>query len=177
MPTPLFLKQAYGQIYNDDVTINYLLVYIIFCVLHISDLQILLFIFVTKRSHKVVAKTDTIYLLTQQITINVPLFKKLRDIIFFLRVNNFLSHFEGHFEGAKTFFDPLNCPERSEGQFRGQKSRGPLKMSQEMAKKFIVPKKKNYVPKFLKQRDIGNFMSFFNHGPSILSLYSFFSSY
>jgi hypothetical protein len=43
-----------------------------------------------------------------------------------------MSHFEGHFEGAKTFL-------RS-GQFRGQKSR------------------KNYVPKFLKQRDIGNFM-------------------
>jgi hypothetical protein len=32
--------------------------------------------------------------------------------------------------------------ERSEGQFRGQKSRGPLKMSREMAHKVIVPKKK-----------------------------------
>ncbi len=31
---------------------------------------------------------------------NVPLFKKLWDIIFFWD-NNFLSHFEGHFEGAK----------------------------------------------------------------------------
>ena len=30
------------------------------------------------------------------LTINVPLFKKLRDIIFF----------EGHFEGAKTFLTP-----------------------------------------------------------------------
>ncbi len=40
------------------------------------------------------------------ITINVPLFKKLRDIIFFLRDNNFLSRFEGHFEGAKTFLTP-----------------------------------------------------------------------
>jgi hypothetical protein len=39
-------------------------------------------------------------------TINVPLFKKLRDIIFFLRDSNFLSHFEGHFEGAKTFLTP-----------------------------------------------------------------------
>ncbi len=56
------------------------------------------------------------------ITINVPLFKKLRDIIFFWWDNHFMSHFEGHFEGAKTFFAPLNCPERSEGQFRGQKS-------------------------------------------------------
>jgi hypothetical protein len=65
-------------------------------------------------------------------------------------------------------FDPLNCPERSEGQFRGQKSRGPLKMSREMAQKVIFPKK-NYVQKFLKLRDIGNFMSFCNHGPSIMS--------
>jgi hypothetical protein len=40
------------------------------------------------------------------ITINVPLFKKLRDIIFFLRDNNFMSHFKGHFEGAKTFLTP-----------------------------------------------------------------------
>ena len=31
-------------------------------------------------------------------------------------------------------------------------------MSLEMAHKVIVPPKKNYVPKFLKQRDIGNFM-------------------
>jgi hypothetical protein len=36
-----------------------------------------------------------------------------------------MSHFSGHFEGAKTFL--------REGQFRGQKSRGPLKMSREMA--------------------------------------------
>jgi hypothetical protein len=40
-------------------------------------------------------------------------------------------------------------------------------MSREMAHKVIVPKKKNYVPKFLKQRDIGNFMSFCNHGPQL----------
>jgi len=37
---------------------------------------------------------------------------------------------------------PLNCPERSEGQFRGQKSRGPLKMSREMSHKLICPKPK-----------------------------------
>jgi hypothetical protein len=59
------------------------------------------------------------------ITINVPLFKKMRDIIFF---------------GGET----------------------------ETAQKVIAPPKKNYVPNFLKQRDIGNFMSFCNHGPSIL---------
>ncbi len=34
---------------------------------------------------------------------NVPLFKKLWDLIFFLWDNNFLSHFSGHFEGASTF--------------------------------------------------------------------------
>jgi hypothetical protein len=39
-----------------------------------------------------------------------------------------MSHFKGHFEGR-------------EGQFRGQKSRGHLKMSREMAHKVIVPKK------------------------------------
>ncbi len=47
-----------------------------------------------------------IFLFEYIITINVPLFKKLRDIIFFLRDNNFLSHFKGHFEGAKTFLTP-----------------------------------------------------------------------
>ncbi len=31
-------------------------------------------------------------------------------------------------------------------------------MSLEMAHKVIVPPKKNYIQKFLKQRDIGNFM-------------------
>ena len=38
-----------------------------------------------------------------KIIINVPLFKKLRDIIDFLRDNHFFSYFEGLFEGAKTF--------------------------------------------------------------------------
>ncbi len=40
------------------------------------------------------------------LTINVPLFKKLRDIILFWWDNHFMSHFEGHFEGAKTFLTP-----------------------------------------------------------------------
>jgi hypothetical protein len=43
--------------------------------------------------------------------------------------------FWGAFWGGQDFFDPLNCLERSEGQFRGQKSRGPLNMSREMAHK------------------------------------------
>ena len=37
---------------------------------------------------------------------NVPLFKKLWDIIFFWGDNNFVSHFSGHFEGASTFLTP-----------------------------------------------------------------------
>ncbi len=52
--------------------------------------------------------------------------------------NNFMSHFSGH--------------------FRGQKSRGPLKMSLEMGHKVIVPTKKNYVPQFLKQQDINSYL-------------------
>ena len=47
-------------------------------------------------------------------------------------------------------------------------------MSRDMAHKVIVPKKKNYVPKFLKQRDIGNFMSLqqwaLNYVPQFLKL-------
>jgi hypothetical protein len=40
---------------------------------------------------------------------------------------------------------------------RGQKSLGPLKMSLEMAHKVILPPKKNYIKKFLKQRDINSY--------------------
>jgi hypothetical protein len=43
---------------------------------------------------------------SEELTINVPLFKKLRDIIFFWGENHFMSHFEGHFEGAKTVLTP-----------------------------------------------------------------------
>ena len=54
-----------------------------------------------------------------------------------------MSHFLGHFEGAST-------PKLS-------KSLGPLKMSLEMAHKVIVPPKTNYIPQFLKQRDITSY--------------------
>jgi len=40
------------------------------------------------------------------ITINVPLFKKLRDIIFFWWDNHFMNHFWGRFEGASTLLTP-----------------------------------------------------------------------
>ncbi len=56
-----------------------------------------------------------------------------------------MSHFSGHFEGASTFLTPkLSLV-------------GPLKMSLEMAHKVIVPPKKNYIPQFLKQRDINSY--------------------
>ncbi len=41
-----------------------------------------------------------------------------------------------------------------------QKSLGPLKMSLEMAHKVILPPKKNYIPQFLKQRDINSYYIF-----------------
>ena len=47
-----------------------------------------------------------------------------------------MSHFLGHFEGASTF------------------------LTLEMAHKVIVPPKKNYIPQFLKQRDINSYYSF-----------------
>jgi hypothetical protein len=61
-----------------------------------------------------------------------------------------MSHFSGHFEGASTFLTPKLS-------LAGQKSLGPLKMSLEMAHKVIVPPKKNYIPQFLKQRDINSY--------------------
>jgi hypothetical protein len=87
---------------------------------------------------------------------NVPLFKKLWDILFFFWDNNFVSPFSGHFEGASTFLTP-KCPSLRSRNLRGQKSLGPLKMSLETAQKVIVPQKKNYVPQFLKQRDINSY--------------------
>jgi hypothetical protein len=65
---------------------------------------------------------------------NVPLFKKLRDIIF--------------------FWDN-NCWDFLTPKLRVQKSLDPLKMSLEIAHKVIVPppqKKKYYVPQFLKNK-------------------------
>ncbi len=54
-------------------------------------------------------------------------------------------------------FLTIIVPRCTQDNLRGQKSLGPLKMFLEMAHKVIVPQK-NYVPQFLKQRDIGNFM-------------------
>jgi hypothetical protein len=79
---------------------------------------------------------------------NVPLFKKLRDIIFFFGDNNFVSHFLGHFEGASTFLTP-KLSLAALNNLRGQKSLGPLKMSLETAQKVIVPQKKIMSRSFL----------------------------
>ncbi len=78
---------------------------------------------------------------------NVPLFKKLWDIIFFFWDNNFLSHFSGHFEGASTFLTPKLS--RAQGS---KKSWPPRNGS-----KSYCPAKKNYVSQFLKQRDINSY--------------------
>ena len=43
---------------------------------------------------------------THLLTINVLLFKKMRDIIDFLGDNNFISPFEGHFKGVKKVRPP-----------------------------------------------------------------------
>jgi hypothetical protein len=86
---------------------------------------------------------------------NVPLFKKLWDIIFFFWDNNFLSHFSGHFEGASTFLTPklsLAAP----GTIYGvKKVLAPSKCPSKRLKKLLY---KNYVPQFLKQRDINSFL-------------------
>ncbi len=83
-----------------------------------------------------------------EITINVPLFKKLRDIIFFLRDNNFWAVSRDILRGPRLFW-PLKLSRAQRGTIRGQKSRGPLKMSREMAHKVIVPKKKIMSQSFL----------------------------
>jgi hypothetical protein len=57
-----------------------------------------------------------------------------------------MSHFLGHFEGASTFLTPKLSRAQRGTNLRGQKSLGPLKMSQEMAHKVIVPQKKKLCP-------------------------------
>jgi hypothetical protein len=54
---------------------------------------------ISKTKKNKLQKSCVYFYSASQITINVPLFKKMRDIIFFLRDNNFLSRFEGHFAG------------------------------------------------------------------------------
>ncbi len=77
------------------------------------------------------------------LTINAPLILKMRDIIFFLRANYIMGHFKGYFEGAKTFLT-------REGQFWGQKSRGPLEISPEMVHYVVCPKPKKIISQIFK---------------------------
>ena len=65
-------------------------------------------------------------------------------------------------------FWTLNCPLLRSGQFKGSKKSLPPQKVPWNSSKIIVPPKNHYVPHFLKQRDIGNFMSFCNHLSSIL---------
>jgi hypothetical protein len=64
-----------------------------------------------------------------------------------------MSHFSGHFEGASTFL-------LRSGQFKGSKKSWPPQNALEMAHKVILPPKKNYIPQFLKQRDINSYSLF-----------------
>jgi len=64
-------------------------------------------------------------------------------------------------------FGLLNCSECSEGHFRDQKSRGPLKITWEMAHKLICLKRKNQLSNFHNQWYSGNFMSHSNQVPTI----------
>jgi hypothetical protein len=60
------------------------------------------------------------------LTINVPLFLEVRVFVFFRREKHIIS----------------------EGQFRRQKSQGPLKKPQEMADYVFFPTKKRKIPNF-----------------------------
>ena len=61
----------------------------------------------------------------------------------------------GRFSGQRLLSVGLGW---SRDNLRGQNSLGPLKMSLEMAHKVILPPKKNYIPQFLKQRDINSYL-------------------
>ncbi len=56
---------------------------------------------------------------------------------------------------------PLNCPSLRSGQFRGQKSLGPLKISHEMNHKVSFPQKNN-IPHFQNQRYINSYLVWVN---------------
>ncbi len=100
------------------------------------------------------------------ITINVPLFKKLRDIIFFLRDNNFLSHFEGHFEGAKTFL----TPEIARGTIYGSKKSRPPQNVLRNGSKSYCPKKKIMSQSFLNSGTLVILCLFATMGSQFYSL-------
>ncbi len=85
------------------------------------------------------------------LTINVPLFKKLWDII------------EGPWLQKDIKFTNVPLFKKLWDNLRGQKSLGPLKMSLEMAHKVIVPQKKIMS------------LSFFNSDTLIVNFCKFYS--
>ena len=87
---------------------------------------------------------------------NVPQFKKIWDIIFFWD-NHFMSHFKGHFEGAKTFLTPKLS--------RAQR---------EMAQKVIVPPKNIMSQIFLNSGTLVILCLFATMGPQFYSFLTIF---
>ncbi len=74
---------------------------------------------------------------------NAPLIFENLEHYFFLVLGKLRNGpFLGIFRGGLDFFDPLNCPSLRSGQFRGQKSLGPLEISLEMAHYVVCPQKK-----------------------------------
>jgi hypothetical protein len=71
-----------------------------------------------------------------------------------MRTKHNIGDFKRFFEGAKIFLTP-NCPECSEGQFRGQKSRGPLEKSWEFADYVFCQHIKNNITNYYNQLCIG----------------------
>jgi len=70
---------------------------------------------------------------------NAPLILKMREIIFFAgKLHN--GPFQGIFRGGQDFFDPCIVPSAARDNFKGQKSRGPLEISREMAHYVVCPK-------------------------------------
>jgi hypothetical protein len=68
-----------------------------------------------------------------------------------------MGHFSGYFEGASTFLTPKLPLAARSGQFRGQKSLGPLEISLEMAHYVVCPQKKINIPHFQNQRCINSY--------------------
>jgi hypothetical protein len=96
-------------------------------------------------------------------------------ILFFFAGKLHNGPFQGIFRGGPRLFWPLNCPERSEGQFWGQKSRGPLEIPREMAHYVVCPKPKKIISQIFKnQQCIGIFMSLCDQSPQFYTLCFYF---
>jgi hypothetical protein len=92
------------------------------------------------------------------ITINVYCWFWKWGILFFCGKITLWAIWRDTLRGPRLFW-PLNCPERSEGQFSGQQNQGSLKISQEMAHKLVCLKTKNNIQNFQNQPYMGKFMS------------------